>query len=64
MKFNYATKRLTNYEYQRNVLLGFNGILLVLLLIMSLFAPPLTVTVAPLLIIESLPLPPLIETFV
>lgn len=36
MKFNYATKRLTNYEYQRNVLLGFNGILLVLLLIMSL----------------------------
>lgn len=36
MKFNYATKRLTNYEYQRNVLLGFNGVLLVLLLIMSL----------------------------
>ena len=36
MKYNYATKRLTNYEYQRNVLLGFNGILLILLLIMSL----------------------------
>ena len=36
MKDNYATKRMTNYEYQRNVLLGFNGILLILLLIMSL----------------------------
>ena len=36
MKYNYATKRLTNYEYQRNLLLGLNGVLLILLLIMSL----------------------------
>lgn len=36
MKYSYATKRMTNYEYQRNVLLGLNGVLLVILLIMSL----------------------------
>ena len=36
MKYNYATKRLTNYEYQRNVLLGLNGVLLVLSLILSI----------------------------
>ena len=36
MKYSYATKRLTNYEYQRNMLLGLNGILLLLLVIMSL----------------------------
>lgn len=35
MKYNYATKRLTNYEYQRNILLGLNGVLLVLSLILS-----------------------------
>ena len=36
MQFNYATKRMTNYEYQRNVLLGLSGVLLILLLILSL----------------------------
>lgn len=36
MKFNYATKRMTNYEYQRNLLLGLSSILLILLMILSL----------------------------
>lgn len=35
MKFNYASKRLTNFEYQRNMLLGLTAVLLFLLLILS-----------------------------
>ena len=35
MKFNYATKRLTNFEYQRNMLLGLTASLLLLLIILS-----------------------------
>lgn len=36
MKFNFATKRVTNFEYQRNMLLGLTAALLVLLTILSL----------------------------
>ena len=36
MKFNYATKRVTNFEYQRNTLLGLTAALLILLIIMGL----------------------------
>lgn len=36
MKFNYATKRMTNYEYQRNLLLGLSVVLLLLLVLLSL----------------------------
>lgn len=36
MKFDYANKRIVNFEYQRNVLLGLTAILLLLLLITSL----------------------------
>jgi conjugal transfer pilus assembly protein TraE len=36
MKFNFVTKRVTNFEYQRNTLLGLTAVLLVLLIIMSL----------------------------
>lgn len=36
MKFNFASKRVTNFEYQRNTLLGLTTVLLVLLIIMSL----------------------------
>jgi len=36
MKFNFASKRVTNFEYQRNTLLGLTAALLVLLIIMSL----------------------------
>jgi conjugal transfer pilus assembly protein TraE len=36
VKFNFATKRVTNFEYQRNTLLGLTAVLLVLLVIMSL----------------------------
>ena len=35
MQFNYATKRMTNFEYQRNMLLGLVSILLILLLVLS-----------------------------
>lgn len=36
MKFHYAIKHMTNYQYQRNVLLGLCSILLILLLLISL----------------------------
>ena len=36
MKFDYANKRIVNFEYQRNVLLGVTAILLLLLFIISL----------------------------
>ncbi len=36
MKFNLAKKRLTNFEYQRNMLLGLTATLLLLLMILSL----------------------------
>jgi conjugal transfer pilus assembly protein TraE len=36
MKFNFASKRATNFEYQRNTLLGFTAFLLILLIILSL----------------------------
>ena len=36
MKFDFASKRATNFEYQRNMLLYLSGALLALLLIMSL----------------------------
>lgn len=36
MKFNYAVKKMTNFEYQRNMLLKLSGSLLVLLIILSL----------------------------
>lgn len=35
MQFNYATKRMTNFEYQRNMLLGLVAVLLTILLILS-----------------------------
>ena len=35
MKFNFANKRVTNFEYQRNTLLGLTASLLVLLVILS-----------------------------
>lgn len=35
MRFNYATKRMTNFEYQRNMLLGLVAVLLILLVILS-----------------------------
>lgn len=36
MKFNFASKRVTNFEYQRNTLLGLTAALLVLLIVLSL----------------------------
>lgn len=36
MKFNFATKRVMNFEYQRNMLLGLSSLQLILLIIMSL----------------------------
>jgi len=36
MKFNYATKRMTNFEHQRNMLLGFVSVLLLLIIIQAL----------------------------
>ncbi len=36
MKFNLAKKRLTNFEHQRNMLLGFSSVLLLIMLVMSL----------------------------
>lgn len=35
MRFNYATKRMTNFEYQRNMLLGLVAVLLTILIILS-----------------------------
>jgi len=35
MRFNYATKRMTNFEYQRNMLLGLVAVLLTILVILS-----------------------------
>ena len=35
MKFNYATKRMTNFEHQRNMLLGLVSAQLVVLMVMS-----------------------------
>lgn len=35
MKFNYASKRITNFEYQRNMLLSLTAVLLFLLLILA-----------------------------
>ena len=35
VKFNFASKRITNFEYQRNTLLGLTAALLVLLIIMG-----------------------------
>ena len=31
MRFNYATKKMTNYQYQRNMLIGMNATLLVII---------------------------------
>lgn len=35
MQFNYATKRMTNFEHQRNMLLGLISVLLIVLVILS-----------------------------
>lgn len=35
MRFNYATKRMTNFEYQRNMLLGLVAVLLTILIVLS-----------------------------
>lgn len=35
MQFNYATKRMTNFEHQRNMLLGLVVVLLVVLIVLS-----------------------------
>ena len=35
MKFNFARKKVTNFEYQRNMLLGLTGVLLLILIILS-----------------------------
>ncbi len=35
MKFNFARKKVTNFEYQRNMLLGLTGVLLLILIMLS-----------------------------
>ncbi|MDR3155765.1 MAG: type IV conjugative transfer system protein TraE [Holosporaceae bacterium] len=37
MKFSFASRRMLNFEYQRNMLLGLTAILLLIVLIMSLY---------------------------